>query len=148
MLYAGLDLSRKRLDFHLLDGEGATLEVGAAPPDADGLEEDVVLRVTRHSRKPPLDALGKRFSNRSPSVASSRMNERAGLCPPSRMDDDPCYMTGAVTVASACGTSPGTSGVSSRQCGRSWSWKILRKRKSRMPAASTARPMIFSFVPP
>jgi hypothetical protein len=22
MLYAGLDLSRKRLDFHLLDGEG------------------------------------------------------------------------------------------------------------------------------
>jgi hypothetical protein len=24
MLYAGLDLSRKRLDFHLLDGEGAT----------------------------------------------------------------------------------------------------------------------------
>src|ERR687897_1040130 len=38
MLYAGLDLSRKRLDFHLLDGEGATLEVGAAPPDADGLD--------------------------------------------------------------------------------------------------------------
>jgi hypothetical protein len=33
MLYAGLDLSRKRLDFHLLDSEGATLEVGAAPPD-------------------------------------------------------------------------------------------------------------------
>jgi hypothetical protein len=31
-----LDLSRKRLDFHLLDGEGATLDVGAAPPDADG----------------------------------------------------------------------------------------------------------------
>jgi hypothetical protein len=37
MLYAGLDLSRKRLDFHFLDGEGATVEVGAAPPDADGL---------------------------------------------------------------------------------------------------------------
>ena len=31
MLYAGLDLSRKRVDFHLLDGEGATLEVGTAP---------------------------------------------------------------------------------------------------------------------
>src|SRR3989442_1770945 len=29
MLYAGLDLSRKRLDFHLLDSEGATVEVGA-----------------------------------------------------------------------------------------------------------------------
>ena len=37
MLYAGLDLSRKRLDFHLLDDEGATVEVGASPPDADGL---------------------------------------------------------------------------------------------------------------
>jgi transposase len=37
MLYAGLDLSRKRLDFHLLDGEGATVDVGAAAPDADGL---------------------------------------------------------------------------------------------------------------
>src|SRR5436189_2005277 len=36
MLYAGLDLSRKRLDFHLLAG-GATVEAGAAPPDADGL---------------------------------------------------------------------------------------------------------------
>jgi transposase len=37
MLYAGLDLSRKRLDFHLLDADGATVEVGASPPDADGL---------------------------------------------------------------------------------------------------------------
>jgi transposase len=37
MLYAGLDLSRRRLDFHLLDSAGATVEVGAAPPDADGL---------------------------------------------------------------------------------------------------------------
>src|SRR5262245_17160650 len=37
MLYAGLDLSRKRLDFHLLDGDGETVEVGASPPDADGL---------------------------------------------------------------------------------------------------------------
>jgi hypothetical protein len=32
-----LDLSRKRLDFHLLDVEGATVERGATPPDADGL---------------------------------------------------------------------------------------------------------------
>jgi hypothetical protein len=37
MLYAGLDLSRKRLDFHLLDAAGATVDVGASPPDADGL---------------------------------------------------------------------------------------------------------------
>src|SRR5215204_1849083 len=37
MLYAGLDLSRKRLDFHLLDADGGTVDVGASPPDVDGL---------------------------------------------------------------------------------------------------------------
>jgi transposase len=37
MLYAGLDLSRKRLDFHLLSADGTTVEAGASPPDADGL---------------------------------------------------------------------------------------------------------------
>ena len=37
MLYAGLDLSRKRLDCCLLDEAGGRVEVGAAPPDADGL---------------------------------------------------------------------------------------------------------------
>jgi len=47
MLYAGLDLSRKRLDFHLLDGEGASVEVGAAPPDADGLL-GLTQRLDRH----------------------------------------------------------------------------------------------------
>jgi len=39
MLYAGLDLSRKRLDVCLLDEEGARVEMTAAPPDADGLRE-------------------------------------------------------------------------------------------------------------
>jgi transposase len=47
MLYAGLDLSRKRLDFCLLDSEGATVEVGAAPPDADGLL-GLTQRLDRH----------------------------------------------------------------------------------------------------
>jgi hypothetical protein len=37
MLHAGLDLSRKRLDYCLLDEQGGRVEVGAAPPDADGL---------------------------------------------------------------------------------------------------------------
>ena len=37
MLHAGLDLSRKRLDFCLLDEPGERVEVGAVPPDADGL---------------------------------------------------------------------------------------------------------------
>src|ERR671937_104948 len=47
MLYAGLDLSRKRLDFHLLDTEGATVAAGAAPPDADGLR-GLSQRLERH----------------------------------------------------------------------------------------------------
>src|SRR5215211_2100972 len=47
MLYAGLDLSRNRLDFHLLDGEGATVELGAAPPDTDGLR-GLSQRLERH----------------------------------------------------------------------------------------------------
>jgi Transposase len=47
MLYAGLDLSRKRLDFHLLDREGTTVELGAAPPDADGLR-GLSQRLERH----------------------------------------------------------------------------------------------------
>src|SRR5437899_4637087 len=47
MLYAGLDLSRKHLDFHLLDADGGTVEVGAAPPDADGLR-GLTERLDRH----------------------------------------------------------------------------------------------------
>jgi transposase len=47
MLYVGLDLSRKRLDFHLLDGEGATVERGATPPDVDGLQH-LSARLARH----------------------------------------------------------------------------------------------------
>jgi hypothetical protein len=47
MLYAGLGLGRKRLDFHLLDEEGATVEVGALPPDADGLR-GLSERLDRH----------------------------------------------------------------------------------------------------
>ena len=37
MLHAGLDLSRTRLDFCLLDELGERVEVGAVPPDSDGL---------------------------------------------------------------------------------------------------------------
>ena len=47
MLYAGLDLSRKRLDFHLLDGDGRTVDLGAAPPDVDGLH-GLSERLARH----------------------------------------------------------------------------------------------------
>jgi Transposase len=37
MLYVGLDLSRKRLDFDALLPDGERFERGAVPPDADGL---------------------------------------------------------------------------------------------------------------
>lgn len=37
MLYAGLDLTGKRLDVHLLEESGATKEVTAVSPDADAL---------------------------------------------------------------------------------------------------------------
>ena len=37
MLHAGLDLSRRRLDYCLLDEQGERVESAAAAPDADGL---------------------------------------------------------------------------------------------------------------
>ncbi len=49
MLQAGLDLSRRRLDFHLLNEGGETVEVGVAPPDADGLRF-LAERVGGHGR--------------------------------------------------------------------------------------------------
>lgn len=63
MLHAGVDLSRKRLDFHLLDEAGETVEVGTAPPDGDGLR-GLAIRVGRH-RQPVRAAIesmtGARF---------------------------------------------------------------------------------------
>jgi transposase len=49
MLHAGLDLSRKRLDFCLLDESGVRIEVGATPPDADGLRS-LARRLARHEQ--------------------------------------------------------------------------------------------------
>jgi transposase len=37
MIHAGLDLSRKRLDYHVMDDRGRRLAVGAVPPTAQGL---------------------------------------------------------------------------------------------------------------
>jgi transposase len=39
MLYVGLDLSRKRLDWQALDREGQRVAIGATPPDRDGLAQ-------------------------------------------------------------------------------------------------------------
>jgi hypothetical protein len=50
MLYAGLDLSRQRLDVHLLDEEGETVDVTAVRPDADALRT-LVSHVGRHGQE-------------------------------------------------------------------------------------------------
>lgn len=39
MLYVGLDLSRKRLDWQALDEQGGRVAIGVAPPDRDGLAQ-------------------------------------------------------------------------------------------------------------
>jgi hypothetical protein len=36
-VYTGLDLSRKRLDWHACRVEGTLVDAGAVPPDLDGL---------------------------------------------------------------------------------------------------------------
>src|ERR1035437_93918 len=50
MLYAGLDLSRQRLDVHVLDEDGRTVEVLAVHPDADALRT-LANRVLRHGQE-------------------------------------------------------------------------------------------------
>ncbi len=50
MLYAGLDLSRQRLDVHVLDEDGRTVEVTAVHPDADALRTLVAI-VGRHGQE-------------------------------------------------------------------------------------------------
>lgn len=50
MLYAGLDLSRQRLDVHLLDEDGRTVEVTAVRPDADALRT-LVARLDLHGQE-------------------------------------------------------------------------------------------------
>src|SRR4029077_6716248 len=50
MLYAGLDLSRQRLDVHVLDEAGRSVEVTAVRPDADALRT-LAARVLRHGQE-------------------------------------------------------------------------------------------------
>ena len=49
MLYAGLDLSRQRLDVHVMDEDGTAVEVTAVRPDADALRTLVGL-VSQHGQ--------------------------------------------------------------------------------------------------
>ena len=50
MLYAGMDLSRQRLDVHVLDEVGRTVEMTAVRPDADALRT-LVSVVARHGQE-------------------------------------------------------------------------------------------------
>lgn len=49
MLYAGLDLSRQRLDVHVLDESGSTVEVAAVHPDGDALRS-LAAHIARHGQ--------------------------------------------------------------------------------------------------
>jgi hypothetical protein len=53
MLYAGLDLSRQKLDVHVLDEEGRTVDLLAVRPDADALHT-LAERIARHGQ--PIEA--------------------------------------------------------------------------------------------
>ncbi len=53
MLYAGLDLSRQKVDVHVLDESGRTVEVTAVHPDTDGLRS-LVDRIGRYGE--PVEA--------------------------------------------------------------------------------------------
>jgi transposase len=65
MLHAGLDLSRRRLDYCLLGDEGERVEVGAVAPDGDALAGLVRLIELRHGPGPVCAAIesmnGARF---------------------------------------------------------------------------------------
>src|ERR671931_878630 len=56
MLHVGLDLSRRRLDYCLLDGDEERVEWGAVAPDADALAGLVRLIELRHGPR-PVDAV-------------------------------------------------------------------------------------------
>ncbi len=53
MLYVGLDLSRKRLDWEALLRDGEIVARGADPPDADGLRRAGANRLGTRGRAPP-----------------------------------------------------------------------------------------------
>jgi transposase len=70
MLPAGLDLSRKRLDYCLLAGDGERVQTGAVAPDADALGGLVRLVELRHGAGPVCAVIesmnGARFVHDTP----------------------------------------------------------------------------------
>ena len=74
MLYVGLDVSRKRIDFHALWPEGELAERGAVAADRDGLAR-LVLRLGGYDREVVA------VVDRSCAVADSwEARQRLGLC--------------------------------------------------------------------
>jgi len=65
MLYAGLDLSRHKLDVHVMNQAGERVLVTTAPPDADGL----------HGLARQTAGLGESV------VAATWVDERRPVCP-------------------------------------------------------------------
>ena len=65
MLQVGMDLSRTRLDIHVMDEAGKRLEASAFPPDRDGLGHLVAHVKKRHGDEPVLAVIesmnGARF---------------------------------------------------------------------------------------
>jgi hypothetical protein len=65
MLHVGLDVSRKKLDYLALSEDGTRADVGASPPDDDGLRS-LARRLDRHGE--PIQAAiesmnGARFAD-------------------------------------------------------------------------------------
>ena len=78
MLHAGLDLSRKRLDYCLLDERGDRVEVGAAAADGDslrGLARRVELR--HGGRQPRRPRRRKRFAPVATTASLKASSKRA-----------------------------------------------------------------------
>jgi transposase len=62
MLYVGLDLSRKRLDWQALLAEGERVAIGAVPPDADGVRKLVQRLGDEHAVLAVIESMsGARF---------------------------------------------------------------------------------------
>ena len=95
MLYAGLDLSRQRLDVHLMDEDGSAVEVTAVRPDAGALRTlastvsrcgQAVTAVVEsmngtrfHPRPARTLGLGYRGRRRAPYVVASYVREAGPL---------------------------------------------------------------------
>src|SRR5450759_2097034 len=75
MLYAGLDLSRKRLDVHVLRDDGTTVLVTAVSPDASALRT-LARRVAAEGE--PVRATIESMNGAASSTPAS--SSRAGMC--------------------------------------------------------------------